>query len=114
MVASISPNFSSVLSEWLSSVTCTSTVSPRPSASGFRRSEEHTSELQSHSDLVCRLLLEKKKKMTLALRRTSRSDAVVALDALIGPCLHRLLPTALRIRPRTRPRAKWTTHQWCL
>src|SRR5438132_5776682 len=29
---------------------------PRPSA----RSEEHTSELQSHSDLVCRLLLEKK------------------------------------------------------
>src|SRR5260221_13859478 len=33
-----------------------------------RRSEEHTSELQSHSDLVCRLLLEKKKiqrKLTL-------------------------------------------------
>src|SRR5438034_3701531 len=27
------------------------------------RSEEHTSELQSHSDLVCRLLLEKKKKI---------------------------------------------------
>src|SRR5438034_11738100 len=27
------------------------------------RSEEHTSELQSHSDLVCRLLLEKKKDM---------------------------------------------------
>ena len=26
------------------------------------RSEEHTSELQSHSDLVCRLLLEKKNK----------------------------------------------------
>src|SRR5260221_6479356 len=31
------------------------------------RSEEHTSELQSHSDLVCRLLLEKKKNQ----RRTS-------------------------------------------
>src|SRR5438034_7775684 len=29
------------------------------------RSEEHTSELQSHSDLVCRLLLEKKKKKTI-------------------------------------------------
>src|SRR5438034_2271924 len=28
------------------------------------RSEEHTSELQSHSDLVCRLLLEKKKTNT--------------------------------------------------
>src|SRR5574343_1010024 len=27
------------------------------------RSEEHTSELQSHHDLVCRLLLEKKKKI---------------------------------------------------
>src|SRR2546428_7495060 len=29
---------------------------------GLPRSEEHTSELQSRSDLVCRLLLEKKKK----------------------------------------------------
>src|SRR5438132_13584675 len=29
---------------------------------GGERSEEHTSELQSHSDLVCRLLLEKKKQ----------------------------------------------------
>src|SRR5436190_5084020 len=29
------------------------------------RSEEHTSELQSHSDLVCRLLLEKKKKIKI-------------------------------------------------
>src|SRR3954449_3821806 len=29
---------------------------------GDRRSEEHTSELQSHSHLVCRLLLEKKKQ----------------------------------------------------
>src|SRR5437773_5054035 len=28
------------------------------------RSEEHTSELQSHHDLVCRLLLEKKKQLT--------------------------------------------------
>src|SRR5882672_11978734 len=33
----------------------------RYSASVHPRSEEHTSELQSHSDLVCRLLLEKKK-----------------------------------------------------
>src|SRR5436190_6010666 len=32
------------------------------------RSEEHTSELQSHSDLVCRLLLEKKKKRVNAIR----------------------------------------------
>src|SRR5437667_4536503 len=32
------------------------------SGNSFLRSEEHTSELQSHHDLVCRLLLEKKKK----------------------------------------------------
>src|SRR5260221_8440459 len=35
-----------------------------PGKSG-ERSEEHTSELQSHSDLVCRLLLEKKKMSDL-------------------------------------------------
>src|SRR5438874_5863629 len=34
------------------------------------RSEEHTSELQSRRDLVCRLLLEKKKKSTLNESRT--------------------------------------------
>src|SRR5206468_10966212 len=33
-----------------------------PEGGGHLRSEEHTSELQSRSDLVCRLLLEKKKK----------------------------------------------------
>src|SRR5436190_8112850 len=39
------------------------------------RSEEHTSELQSHSDLVCRLLLEKKKlRDALQRRRTSPED----------------------------------------
>src|SRR5438034_3208183 len=37
--------------------------SPVPNIT-HRRSEEHTSELQSHSDLVCRLLLEKKNKKT--------------------------------------------------
>src|SRR2546430_13452890 len=38
---------------------------PRRVACGDERSEEHTSELQSQSNLVCRLLLEKKKKNTL-------------------------------------------------
>src|SRR2546427_5063065 len=33
------------------------------------RSEEHTSELQSQSNLVCRLLLEKKKKNTVKIRQ---------------------------------------------
>src|SRR5437588_8411618 len=36
------------------------------------RSEEHTSELQSHSDLVCRLLLEKKKKKKKNCKRHSK------------------------------------------
>src|SRR5436190_10156891 len=36
----------------------------RPRTTASRRSEEHTSELQSHSELVCRLLLEKKKAYT--------------------------------------------------
>src|SRR5947207_12098398 len=38
-----------------------------PAGSGCRerRSEEHTSELQSHSDLVCRLLLEKKTQIRI-------------------------------------------------
>src|SRR2546427_3368037 len=35
---------------------------PSPYSCSRRRSEEHTSELQSQSNLVCRLLLEKKKK----------------------------------------------------
>src|SRR5438034_2458162 len=35
------------------------------------RSEEHTSELQSHSDLVCRLLLEKKKKIQICMRHAA-------------------------------------------
>src|SRR3712207_7984366 len=40
---------------------CWASASPR-CAGGGRRSEEHTSELQSRQYLVCRLLLEKKKK----------------------------------------------------
>src|SRR2546428_13236821 len=37
-------------------------ISPGDRRMSSARSEEHTSELQSRSDLVCRLLLEKKKK----------------------------------------------------
>src|SRR5437588_9692988 len=54
---------------------------PRPPRSrllgGGPRSEEHTSELQSHSDLVCRLLLEKKK---LKYRRTSMYSSTTHAD----------------------------------
>src|SRR2546429_5552304 len=52
---------------WASSSCLTGTPSffPRPRP---RRSEEHTSELQSRLHLVCRLLLEKKKKIADSLR----------------------------------------------
>src|SRR5438034_3850288 len=48
------------------------------------RSEEHTSELQSHSDLVCRLLLEKKKR-----NRNNTRDALIRvrnIRAFNGRC----------------------------
>src|SRR5260221_1051816 len=38
------------------------------------RSEEHTSELQSHSDLVCRLLLEKKNRIVRSTRVSDEFD----------------------------------------
>src|SRR5260221_9728656 len=46
---------------------------------GQLRSEEHTSELQSHSDLVCRLLLEKKKKIQNDITAVSDSWSAAAL-----------------------------------
>ena len=39
------------------------TIAIKDVVQGIARSEEHTSELQSHHDLVCRLLLETKKKL---------------------------------------------------
>src|SRR6267378_3403985 len=44
-----------------------------------RRSEEHTSELQSRRDLVCRLLLEKKKEALLSFAPKAAP--------LVGPCV---------------------------
>src|SRR3712207_7655204 len=46
--------------------------------SGATRSEEHTSELQSRQYLVCRLLLEKKKK------NTNKSTLVIHISSYIG------------------------------
>src|SRR2546427_6702294 len=48
----------------------------RPQPRAHQRSEEHTSELQSQSNLVCRLLLEKKKK-TKKHRTTIHSEISV-------------------------------------
>src|SRR5438034_4787306 len=40
------------------------------------RSEEHTSELQSHSDLVCRLLLEKKKNKIVQRKQDRQAEQI--------------------------------------
>src|SRR5256885_5406814 len=49
------------------------------------RSEEHTSELQSPCNLVCRLLLEKKKKKNIRIIATDHVHAYVD-DILVGEC----------------------------
>src|SRR6266496_6867500 len=52
---------------------------------GQERSEEHTSELQSRRDLVCRLLLEKKKKYRLGKssseNRTTPNTTIISMNA---------------------------------
>src|SRR5260221_10812643 len=57
-----------------------------------RRSEEHTSELQSHSDLVCRLLLEKK-NIIARMSSLSVSSRVVskAIQKASSPAAQRLM-----------------------
>src|SRR2546430_7087464 len=52
----------------------------------WRRSEEHTSELQSQSNLVCRLLLEKKKKglHTRPLQSSTMNTPVLILPAQLA------------------------------
>src|SRR5436190_16705562 len=49
------------------------------------RSEEHTSELQSHSDLVCRLLLEKKKKNTHRRKSVENRRRLICRQLLASP-----------------------------
>src|SRR5438034_2493778 len=49
------------------------------------RSEEHTSELQSHSDLVCRLLLEKKKKQKKNNTTAKLTKTDTQTNARVGP-----------------------------
>src|SRR5256712_5070525 len=58
------------------------------------RSEEHTSELQSRSDLVCRLLLEKKKKLRGRSRRVKNKLTHARRDRTAGFATLSLLQTA--------------------
>src|SRR2546421_639217 len=57
-------------------VTLEARLADQPSADDVQRSEEHTSELQSRSDLVCRLLLEKKKKKSRTDMRSKRKEMI--------------------------------------
>src|SRR2546430_12835111 len=59
-VAGLDPLSSLIASDGPAPTVRTSDIEDEPPVAG--RSEEHTSELQSQSNLVCRLLLEKKKK----------------------------------------------------
>src|SRR5258706_8455247 len=49
-----------------------------PGLEYIKRSEEHTSELQSLTNLVCRLLLEKKKKIDKSVSERGTSDTTVS------------------------------------
>src|SRR5256886_5290222 len=79
------------------------TIPPRGTISDARdfaqrhggRSEEHTSELQSQSNLVCRLLLEKKKKKKRTLHHTKITNK-----------LRDSTPNTTSPRPATRKRTK--------
>src|SRR4051812_49633600 len=55
-----------------------------PASPYGRRSEEHTSELQSHVNIVCRLLLEKKKKPTEGVPANQDRHQQVAANASIS------------------------------
>src|SRR5260370_20993492 len=52
----------------------------------LERSEEHTSELQSHLNLVCRLLLEKKKPRQLFIRANQPWSRLRRLDRQLHHC----------------------------
>src|SRR2546430_15624021 len=60
------PLFRSILSRPPAASTLPRTYNPAGPSRGDSRSEEHTSELQSQSNIVCRLLLEKKKARRLS------------------------------------------------
>src|SRR2546430_12058145 len=86
----------------------------------YPRSEEHTSELQSQSNLVCRLLLEKKKPRTRLLRCATRSPAALSRSRTTKTAAPRprharprqraSLP---RIGTRSRPRCALHTRLTC-
>src|SRR5260221_1483213 len=77
------PEVTSPNSAWpVSASTSRVSESIRKMAGQTGRSEEHTSELQSHSDLVCRLLLEKKNQQRGVLRGEAQRDALLRIPSV--------------------------------
>src|SRR5260370_8142279 len=78
---------------------------------GDLRSEEHTSELQSHLNLVCRLLLEKNNTLRVATVETGKDQTPTATAQnavaqtpprpLVWPCVAKLQPRILSPAPHT-------------
>src|SRR5690625_6509669 len=54
----------------------------------MRRSEEHTSELQSRGHLVCRLLLEKKKRIRHASSASESTEPAMSREAHVASTTH--------------------------
>src|SRR5258708_11173839 len=82
----------------------TGILSSRPMPRGFpwtaKRSEEHTSELQSPDHLVCRLLLEKKKKPTAVLLLYNTRRRILRLTLPVRPASQILTRGARLLRGR--------------
>src|SRR2546427_8414796 len=74
-----------------------------------RRSEEHTSELQSQSNLVCRLLLEKKKKITNSTKRTNELSPDYHTHSRDNGIVH---STRVRLQAQVN-NAHVSTLHWC-
>src|SRR2546430_7301606 len=83
--------------------------SPKTSWRAFSRSEEHTSELQSQSNLVCRLLLEKKKEHQHPMKVSNPDLVIKNLTSLKFPTSSPGTSPAQRVAPTPPPTPPVTT-----
>src|SRR5690242_20849237 len=70
-----------ILSEYTDRSAVTRMIGAPPGHIGYDRSEEHTSELQSHVNLVCRLLLEKKNSIPIIPSAVQFDDSSTGLPS---------------------------------
>src|SRR2546430_6427575 len=89
----------------------TSRAARTSTAATRSRSEEHTSELQSQSNLVCRLLLEKKTFQKAWRCRRTRSAAVSSTSFRCGRVYLRVQPVILRLSLRGNDREHFKYHR---